>query len=53
MPPSPIINESGFSPKFLVTGHLGGETDGGRVKWITRHKGRWQRSKGDFFEMSA
>lgn len=36
-----IINESGFFLKFLIIGYLGGEIDGGRVKWIIRYKGRW------------
>lgn len=49
MPRSPIIAESVFSLTFLITGHLGREPDGRRVKWLTRHKGRWQRHKGDFF----
>jgi hypothetical protein len=39
----PIINVERFSSEFLITGHLGGKTDGIRVNWITRHKDRWQR----------
>lgn len=42
-------NVYNHNSKFLIVGHFSGVTDGIMVKQITRHKGRWQRGRGNFF----